>query len=113
MKSLQTVNAQPTVQTCEECAFKSADSDIFENHFSNARHQDAIKRFDIYCDTCNVQCQSQIKFREHCDSTKHKKAIGEIKQTEFSCEKCQYKTPFKQHYEKHLATKKHLEINQM
>jgi hypothetical protein len=108
INSLQTAYTSPIAKICEECAFKSADSDIFESHFANARHQDAMKRLDIYCDACDIQCQSQIKFKEHCVSTKHKKVMGEIKPIEYSCEKCQYKTTAKHLFNQHLATKKHL-----
>jgi hypothetical protein len=96
-------------QICEDCGFKSHYASTFEAHKNEPMHKRVIQLKSWYCDDCKVQCQCQVKYDEHLESTKHKKNIGEIVKPDYVCEKCDYKTKLKQHYEQHCTTNKHLE----
>jgi hypothetical protein len=94
---------------CEDCDFKTHYQNYFDIHLDEPMHKQAINRKAWYCIDCELQCQSRIKYEEHLESMKHKRMIGEIKKTEYSCEKCNYVTKFKHHYDQHLESKKHIE----
>jgi hypothetical protein len=95
---------------CECCNFSTFNSEVYDIHMESKEHlkKDLLKR--TYCKVCEIQCRTETDFEIHIQTKKHKYATGELeKQTEFHCEKCNYKTFFKQHFEKHCATKSHNE----
>jgi len=100
---------KPVQQVCEDCGFKSFHKFIFGDHIYEPQHKRAIQLKSWYCNECAVQCHCQIKYNEHIESTKHKKMIGEIVKPTYSCEKCNYSTKYKHHWEQHLESKKHIE----
>jgi hypothetical protein len=59
-----------------------------------------------YCDVCKVRCRSQTEWDNHTETTKHRKATGEI-ETGYHCEPCGFHSKTKSSFADHCRTKKH------
>ena len=95
---------------CECCNFSTFNSEVYDMHLESKDHQKQELISSLYCKTCKVQSRTKMEHQFHISTNKHKYATGELeKQTEFYCEKCNYKTNLKQHFEKHCLTKYHIE----
>lgn len=95
---------------CTCCNFSTFSSEAYDLHLDSKEHQKRELLKKTYCKCCEIQCRTETDYDIHIQTKKHKYAIGELeKQTEFHCEKCNYKTTFKQHFEKHCGTKAHIE----
>ena len=94
---------------CECCNFSTFISEVYDMHMESKEHQKQELISSLYCKTCKVQSRTKMEYQFHISTNKHKYATGELeKQTEFHCEKCNYKTNLKQHFDKHCTTKSHL-----
>ena len=102
-------HVKPVQQVCEDCGFKSFHKFIFDDHKNDSQHKRAIQLKAWNCKECEIQCRTEIEFKNHIQSNKHKKKIGEIAVPEYVCEKCNYKTLLKHLFEQHCSTKKHIE----
>lgn len=105
--SLKTVREK---LTCECCNFSTFSDEVYDLHLDSKEHKRIELLKKTYCKCCELQCRTELDFNIHVQTKKHKYAAGILeKQTEFHCEKCDYKTNLKQHFEKHCATKSHNE----
>ena len=96
--------------TCDCCSFKTYDSEAWDKHEDSKDHKKISELKNLFCEDCQIQCRNPVELSIHKQTRKHKLAVGEIeKQTEFFCEKCNYKTQLKQNFDKHLVTKAHRE----
>ena len=59
----------------------------------------------IYCEKCNLQCETKKQYDKHILGKKHNKSCINL-----FCEKCNMKYRFKKEYDAHLLTKKHFNI---
>ena len=65
------------------------------------------------CDACNYSCFNTLDvFNLHFTSKKHLKAVNRVEKdhAKYYCEKCHYDTHNKKDYNKHLLTKKHIQL---
>ena len=65
------------------------------------------------CDACNYSCFNTLDvFNLHFTSKKHLKAVNNVEtdHAKYYCEKCHYDTHNKKDYNKHLLTKKHIQL---
>ncbi len=65
------------------------------------------------CDACNYSCFNTLDvFNLHFTSKKHLKAVNLVERdhAKYYCEKCHYDTDNKKDYNKHLLTKKHIQL---
>ena len=65
------------------------------------------------CDACNYTCFNTLDvFNLHFTSKKHLKAVNNVEKdhAKYYCEKCHYDTHNKKDYNKHLLTKKHIQL---
>ncbi len=65
------------------------------------------------CDACNYSCFNTLDvFNLHFTSKKHLKAVNNVEKdhAKYYCEKCHYDTHNKKDYNKHLLTKKHIQL---
>jgi hypothetical protein len=65
------------------------------------------------CDACNYSCFNTLDvFNLHFTSKKHLKAVNRVERdhAKYYCEKCHYDTHNKKDYNKHLLTKKHIQL---
>ena len=95
---------------CECCEFSTFNDEVYEMHMDSKEHKRKELLQKTYCKCCEIQCRTELDFNIHVQTKKHKYAAGIIeKQTEFHCEKCNYTTQLKQHFDKHCSTKAHNE----
>ena len=65
------------------------------------------------CDACNYTCFNTLDvFNLHFTSKTHLKAVNNVEKdhAKYYCEKCHYDTHNKKDYNKHLLTKKHIQL---
>jgi len=96
--------------TCECCNFSTFSEQAYELHMESKEHEKTELFSSLFCKDCDIQCRNKNEFMFHITTNKHKINSGKIvKQTEFHCEKCDYKTNLKQNFDKHCLTKSHIE----
>jgi len=96
--------------TCECCNFSTFSDEAYEMHMESKEHEKTELFSSLFCKHCEIQFRNKIELNMHNQTKKHKYAAGILeKQTEFHCEKCEYKTNLKQNFDKHCLTKSHIE----
>ena len=98
---------KPAEQICEDCGFKSYYKSAFEYHKQESEHKRAIQLKSWYCTCCEVQSRTEIEYKNHILTKKHENKLNG--ETEYYCEKCDYKTLLKHLFNQHNDGKKHKE----
>jgi hypothetical protein len=110
IKNKQKQEKEEVIHNCKQCNYMTTDQVKFAIHLGSKEHLSLVKLKSLYCESCKTQCRSENEYDSHCLSSKHKKAIGEIKEEkEFVCKACNYTTFIKCNYDLHCKTKRHIE----
>ncbi len=91
---------------CRVCGIEGMTHKEFIDHTFTKEHDRKERiRFlkTIYCEKCDLQCETRKQYDKHILGLKHNKNSNDL-----FCEKCNMKYRFKKEYDAHLLTKKHL-----
>ena len=96
---LRLASLPPVNLHCEHCDFTAEDDDELDNHNESDEHKEKLR----FCKYCKVQCPSEYAYKNHLETTKHKKNAGLIdnKPKVYKCSKCEYETITKANFERH------------
>jgi hypothetical protein len=78
-------------------------------HNNTKEHANKIKLKGWFCELCKSQSRSEVEWKHHITTKKHKIAVGELEAEPdvYNCEKCKYTTPLKGNWLRHLSSKSH------
>ena len=91
---------------CEGCEYHTTSSFNYDVHLKSTEHKVKAR----FCKGCNYQCRSDVEYATHIGTNKHKKVAGEVVvvSKSYHCETCNYTTHRKDAFDRHLASKSHL-----
>jgi hypothetical protein len=94
---------------CKECSFSTNYRYEMTVHNNTKEHANKIKLKSWFCELCKSQSRSEVEWKHHTTTKKHKIAIGELEAEPdvYNCEKCKYTTPLKGNWLRHLSSKSH------
>jgi hypothetical protein len=88
---------------CEQCEYEAEDDDDLDQHNETEEHKEKLR----FCKCCNLQCSSEYAYKNHLETTKHKKNAGLIDNGPkvYKCKDCDYETITKANFERHCYSK--------
>lgn len=93
----------PVCLHCSHCDYDAKDDVDLATHDETESHQEKLR----YCKCCEIQCSSEYAYKNHIETTKHKKNAGLVNAGPkvYKCSKCEYETITKANYERHCYSK--------
>jgi hypothetical protein len=104
--------ALPVVHyNCELCKYHTTSLGYYQYHTESKDHLRREKMGELFCKVCEVPSRTQAEYDNHCNTTKHRKATGQIEAEpeEYRCAPCEYYCKGKMLWKQHCGTKKHIE----
>jgi len=71
---------------CGHCNYKTKSQKDITEHDKTPSHLEHFKH--TYCQSCDLQCWSKVKFNQHCETSKHKITAN----VRMECKHCEYTT---------------------
>ena len=96
---------------CDLCSFHTTSLGYYNHHTESKDHLRREKLSELFCKVCEVPSRTQAEYDNHCNTTKHRKATGqiEVEPEEYRCTPCEYHCKGKMLWKQHCGTKKHNE----
>ena len=95
---------------CGICDVENMTHEEWKEHFSTDKgHQKKVQEIvmkKLYCEKCDVQCNTQMLFAKHLTTKKHS-GKGFLKPEDLFCKSCNLQCRTRFDYDNHLKTKLH------